>query len=346
MWVLRKPAALPLSNPWKVRDRYRHAKSSSCDNPFLIFNLRQFKCFSFPAAARPSNDRCIDSITLIPFEKVTGDNTEANFDYNNQGVCGARSDRRAVWYEINGVGKEVTINVCSNNYQITDFGIFRACNTQNCLGAPTQQMMIAACDAEEQNEYSFLAEDGASYYVHVRSDVFFEGIGSNVSLFGSRVIILLVVVLCHRRKCANRNYTLTSCSCRMMLAHDMVYTTHRRTDYGTDDQRHCRRHRWRCIQFHRFLRAYKRKCFTLWGGDGNEHCAHLVCSFWACFWFRVFALMQSKVYRPKIQNDPICVVNVIFVLAVLSMERKCLFYHVSAIKRFYLTNQLNSSNWA
>mmetsp|Transcript_8462 Transcript_8462/g.17635 ORF Transcript_8462/g.17635 Transcript_8462/m.17635 type:complete len:225 (+) Transcript_8462:156-830(+) len=135
------------------------------------------------SAARPSNDRCIDSITLIPFEKVTGDNTEANFDYNNQGVCGARSDRRAVWYEINGVGKEVTINVCSNNYQITDFGIFRACNTQNCLGAPTQQMMIAACDAEEQNEYSFLAEDGASYYVHVRSDVFFEGIGSNHTIW-------------------------------------------------------------------------------------------------------------------------------------------------------------------
>ncbi|VEU43495.1 unnamed protein product [Pseudo-nitzschia multistriata] len=47
--------------------------------------------------ARPSNDRCIDSITLVESEKVNGDNSNANYDYNNQGVCGPRSDRRAVW---------------------------------------------------------------------------------------------------------------------------------------------------------------------------------------------------------------------------------------------------------
>lgn len=114
---------------------------------------------------------------------VDGDNTEANFDYNNQGVCGPRSDRRAIWYEINGAGKEVTVNVCTKNEKLTDFGVFRACNTQNCLGFPPQQREIADCDAGQSNEYTFLANEGESYYIHVRSDVFFEGEGSDVSLF-------------------------------------------------------------------------------------------------------------------------------------------------------------------
>jgi len=133
--------------------------------------------------AIPPNDRCIDSITLTMGEKVDGDNSDANFDYNNQGVCGPRSDRRAVWYEINGIGKEVTVNLCTNNEKLTDFGVFRACNTQNCLGAPPQQRTIADCDAEESNEYKFIATDGESYYIHVRSDVLFEGEGSNFTIW-------------------------------------------------------------------------------------------------------------------------------------------------------------------
>lgn len=60
------------------------------------------------AGQKPSNDRCIDSITLEPNVTVNGDNSNANYDYHNQGVCGARSDRRALWYEINGAGYEVT----------------------------------------------------------------------------------------------------------------------------------------------------------------------------------------------------------------------------------------------
>lgn len=127
------------------------------------------------------NDRCVDSVTLTMGEKVLGDNTNANFDYNNQGVCGSRSDRRAVWYEINGVGKEVTVNVCTNNDQITDFGVFRACNTQNCLGAPPQQLIATSCENDESNEYKFFGNEGESYFIHVRSDVVFEGVGSNVS---------------------------------------------------------------------------------------------------------------------------------------------------------------------
>lgn len=121
-------------------------------------------------------------------EKILGDNSGANFDYNNQGVCGARSDRRAVWFEIIGKGKEVTVNVCSNNDKLTDFGIFNACNTQNCLGFPPQQKVVSDCAADESNKYTFVAEGGENYYVHVRSDVLFEGVGSNVSFFISIVL--------------------------------------------------------------------------------------------------------------------------------------------------------------
>ena len=135
---------------------------------------------NFFSVAVPPNDRCIDSVTLEMGEKVDGDNTFANFDYNNQGVCGSRSDRRAVWYEINGSGKEVTVNVCTNNEQITDFGIFRACNTQNCLGGPPQQMIVTKCDDDESNEYVFFGNEGESYYIHVRSDVVFTGVGTMV----------------------------------------------------------------------------------------------------------------------------------------------------------------------
>ena len=154
---------------------------------FFFSNDRPYRFYK--VGQKPSNDRCIDSVLLVEGEMTNGDNSNANFDYNNQGVCGSRSDRRAVWYEINGIGKEVTVNICTNNDKITDYGIFRACNTQNCLGAPAQQLEAANCGVNDQesNPYSFLAIDGESYYVHVRSDVVFEGEGSNVSQvsFGS-----------------------------------------------------------------------------------------------------------------------------------------------------------------
>lgn len=141
-----------------------------------------------PESAVPVNDRCVDAITLTMGEMVTGDNSFANHDYSNQGVCGPRSDRRAVWYEILGEGKEVTVNVCTNNGQITDFGIFRVCNTQNCLGAPPQQREVANCEDDESNEYVFFGNEGESYFVHVRSDVFIQGVGSNVSFYGCEVL--------------------------------------------------------------------------------------------------------------------------------------------------------------
>ncbi len=181
--------------------------------------------------AVPPNDRCIDSVTLEPFVKVDGDNTEANFDYNNQGVCGSRSDRRAVWYEINGAGKEVTVNVCTNNEQLTDFGVFRACNTQNCLGAPPQQFVVANCDDEESNEYVFFGNEGESYYIHVRSDVVFEGVGTKVSLFDWYTIqfcdLHLVTVV------SERIMVISRCPNLLTLAYNMVHGAYRSADGST-----------------------------------------------------------------------------------------------------------------
>ena len=123
----------------------------------------------------------MDAITLEPFEPVDGDNTDANFDYVNQGVCGPRSDRRALWYEIIGKGKPVTVYVCTNNEQITDFGVFETCNTQICVGAPGQQTEPANCDEGDAQVYEFEAELGEDYFVHVRADV--APVGSNFTIW-------------------------------------------------------------------------------------------------------------------------------------------------------------------
>lgn len=133
------------------------------------------------AAQVPDNDRCIAREILQPYVPVSGNNTEANYDYYNQGVCGPRSDRPALWYEVRGRGAEVTVHVCTNNDIITDFGIFLECNTQKCLGAPAQTFEPADCALGESVSYSFLAERDIQYFVHVRSDVI-DGMGSNFTI--------------------------------------------------------------------------------------------------------------------------------------------------------------------
>jgi hypothetical protein len=132
--------------------------------------------------AVPVNDRCVNAITLEPFVAVEGDNTDANYDYINQGVCGARSDRRALWYEIIGKDKEVTVYVCTNNGKTTDYGVFTQCNTQNCLGYPPQLTEPADCEDNEANIYSFMADLGERYFVHVRSDTL-DPEGSNFTIW-------------------------------------------------------------------------------------------------------------------------------------------------------------------
>jgi hypothetical protein len=113
---------------------------------------------------------------------INGDNTNANFDFVNQGVCGPRSDRRALWYEIIGSGKNATVYVCTNNDKITDYGVFSVCNTQRCEGAPDQLTEPANCADDEANIFTFFAEDGEDYFVHVRSDTL-DPEGSNFTIW-------------------------------------------------------------------------------------------------------------------------------------------------------------------
>jgi hypothetical protein len=129
----------------------------------------------------PENDKCIQREKLSPYVPVSGDVTEANFDYNNQGVCGPRSDRPSVWYEVRGRDAFVTVKVCTNNDVITDFGVFTECNTQLCLGAPGQVYEPANCEDEESTDYRWFAEDNVQYFVHVRSDIV-NGTGSNFTI--------------------------------------------------------------------------------------------------------------------------------------------------------------------
>lgn len=73
------------------------------------------------------------------------------------------------------------MSVCTNNDIITDFGVFPECNSQVCVGAPPQTMAPDKCEDGEAKEYTWMAEDGEQYYVHVRSDVT-SGVGTNFTI--------------------------------------------------------------------------------------------------------------------------------------------------------------------
>eukprot|EP00980_Cylindrotheca_fusiformis_P004601 scaffold982_cov139-Cylindrotheca_fusiformis.AAC.14 len=123
-------------------------------------------------AAQPSNDRCVNARPLIANEPVDGDVSNANFDFNAQGVCGARSDRSALWYRITGTGREITVQLCTNNDKVTDFGVFLACNSQLCKGfPPVNTGEIFDCAQNKTLDYTFAAQEDTFYYVHVRSDI-------------------------------------------------------------------------------------------------------------------------------------------------------------------------------
>jgi hypothetical protein len=112
-----------------------------------------------------------------------GDNTEANFDYLNQGVCGARSDRRALWYEIVGTGKMATVSVCTNNDMVTDFGVFHECNNQDCAGAPQQQTESKNCDKNETVVLELMLDKDENYFIHVRADWIVGEGGTNFTVW-------------------------------------------------------------------------------------------------------------------------------------------------------------------
>jgi hypothetical protein len=75
----------------------------------------------------------------------------------------------------------VTVSVCTNNDIITDYGVFPECNSQVCVGAPKQTMAPDKCEDGEAKEFTWMAEDGEQYYVHVRSDVT-SGVGTNFTI--------------------------------------------------------------------------------------------------------------------------------------------------------------------
>ena len=134
-------------------------------------------------AAVPSNDRCVDVTSpLEPGVPVSGDTTEANFDYNSQGVCGSRSNERALWYRIIGAGLEVTVSVCNENEVLTDFGVFFNCNDQVCLDHPPQQDELSLCREGKAITLSFLAEEDEDYHIHVRGDTVGSGKGAQFTI--------------------------------------------------------------------------------------------------------------------------------------------------------------------
>lgn len=150
-----------------------------CENQWLLLcgatktpHVVSF-CFPFTGGSAPSNDRCVNARPLVANEPVEGDTSQANFDFNAQGSCGARSDRSAVWYRITGTGREVTVQVCSNNGKETDFGVYNLCNSQHdCHGFPaTNTGLIHDCAKNSTLDYKFAAEEDEWYYVHVRSDI-------------------------------------------------------------------------------------------------------------------------------------------------------------------------------
>jgi hypothetical protein len=116
---------------------------------------------------------------------VLGDNSEANFDFTNQAVCGPRSDRRGVWYKIVGTGLKTTVDVCTNSDKITDFGVFTACNNNDpsaCVGFPPQTDAVKKCDNNETSAYSWTAEENTNYYVNVRSEWDAVTLGTNFTV--------------------------------------------------------------------------------------------------------------------------------------------------------------------
>jgi hypothetical protein len=149
--------------------------------PLLVLVLNPIQTLVVVVVAVAPNDKCVDAITLEVFQPVDGDTTDSNYDFVNQGVCGARSDRSSVWYEIIGKGKPVTVYVCTNNERLTDFGVFAVCNTQQCTGAPDQQTEPANCDDDDANIFTFDADLGEDYFVHVRADL--EPDGSNFTIW-------------------------------------------------------------------------------------------------------------------------------------------------------------------
>lgn len=108
------------------------------------------------AAAAPSNDTigAATVITAIPFTE-TVDTTEATTDDDDaqlNEVCGAPATDASVWYQLEGTGSEILVDVGASDYSA---GVLVG------TGSPGS-LEIVACGP---TAVSFLAESGTTYYL-------------------------------------------------------------------------------------------------------------------------------------------------------------------------------------
>lgn len=139
------------------------------------------------ALAAPPNDRCVDATLLDADIEVSADNNDANYDFRNQAVCGARSDRRGIWYKIVGDGGLTTVRVCTESDKVVNFGVFSQCNNNDnaaaCVATPpnADNDTVFKC-GEGAAEVSFDSTEGTPYYVNIRAEHDAETLGSGFTV--------------------------------------------------------------------------------------------------------------------------------------------------------------------
>jgi hypothetical protein len=122
-------------------------------------------------AVGATNDECSAALRLYENEPVSGDNTFATSDFNDDTACGPNSSDEGVWYEIIGTGEEITLKLCTENRRILSVGVLSGCNGQSCRGFAPAETRASSCEKNEYVNYAFFAENEQSYYVHVRANV-------------------------------------------------------------------------------------------------------------------------------------------------------------------------------
>eukprot|EP00980_Cylindrotheca_fusiformis_P000595 scaffold154_cov129-Cylindrotheca_fusiformis.AAC.12 len=142
-----------------------------CKPSVLQFCKALFIALVCAVQVNAKNDQCSDALRLFPDEPVSGDNSFATPDFDDNAACGPNSRDEGVWYEIIGTGKEVNVKVCTKNNRILSVGILNGCNGQNCVGFAPMSTSASNCEENKYVQYSFFAESERTYYIHVRANV-------------------------------------------------------------------------------------------------------------------------------------------------------------------------------
>ena len=119
------------------------------------------------------NNDCFNSIPVELGVEVVGTNGGSSFDFVDEGLCGARSDLPAVWYEVVGNGFEYVATVCTTTVLPVNFGVFQGCDKRNCVGS-SEEAIAYGCST-----YSFHTFIGEKYHFQVRGD---DGIGFKLTV--------------------------------------------------------------------------------------------------------------------------------------------------------------------